>query len=237
MYLTDNTAAPYNVITGYASTNVPAYSNGNDSHTSNEWNFLYGVFTGMKWQCVEYARRWLFIRKGCVFDSIDGAKDIWNLTIVQRVVDKKCFTLKSHPNGSPYRPQNESLLIYKGSTPDIPFGHVAVIVDVLPDAIRVAEENYNPYYWTGNYAREIPYVFRNGSYFIDDYYSIFGWMTVEDNNETKPLDQSTIDIIQKLNGTSPDFICQNNARKHYLSIFFLTISLLLSLLRTKNMNV
>ncbi len=216
----NGTNAPFNVITGYASTNVEAYSNGNDSYTSDEFYFLYEVFMGMKWQCVEYARRWLFIRKGCVFDSIDGAADIWDLKIVQRVVDKQCFNLIQHPNGSPSPPQNESLLIYTRSSVDMPFGHVAVIVDVLPDFIRVAEENYDAYYWSGNYSRQIPYVFKNGSYFIEDEDPIFGWMTVEDNNQTKPLDQATIDAIIKLNGTSPDFICHNNGIYHYFSISY-----------------
>ena len=215
------------MITGYASTNVPAYSNGNDSYISEEYHFLHKVYIGMKWQCVEYARRWIFIRKGCVFGDVDGASDMWNLTTVQRIVDKRCFTLKTHPNGSPSRPQNESLLIYKRTGSDMPYGHVSVIVDVLSDSIRVAEENYNAFYWSGNYSRQIPYGIRNGLYFIEDDYPIFGWMTIEDYNQTKPLDQSTIDLIIQLNGTSPDFICQNSAHSFTFSIYFYLIFIFL----------
>ena len=200
------------MITGYASTNVEAYSNGNDSYTSNEWNFLYEVFMGMKWQCVEYARRWLFIRKGCVFDSVEGAADMWTqLDSVQRVVDGKCFALKKYPNGSPSPPKNESVLIYPRSDAGLPFGHVAIIVDVLPDFIRVAEQNYYPYYWSGNYSRQIPYALINGGYYIQGDDPILGWMTVEDNNQTTPLDQTTINSIIQLNGSSPDFNCTINA--------------------------
>jgi len=183
---------------------------------------------GIKWQCVEYARRWLFMRKGCVFGSIDGAADIWTqISNVQRVVDKQCFPLKQYPNGSPNPPINESLLIYKRSEPSMPFGHVAVIVDVLPGFIRVAEENYDAYYWSGNYSRQIPYVLINGSYYIQDDYSIFGWMSVSDNNQTKELDQITIDAIIKLNGSSPDFVCGENSIYRCLSIYhYLCIVLL-----------
>jgi hypothetical protein len=39
---------------------------------------------------------------------------------------------------------------------------------------------------------------------------ILGWMELDDHNQTKPLDQQTIDEIIKLNGTSPDFICRHN---------------------------
>jgi hypothetical protein len=217
----NTTNAPFGAITGYASTNVPAYSNGNDTYISDEYYYLYGVYTGIKWQCVEYARRWLFIRKGCVFDSVDGAADIWTqINNVQRVVDKQCFTLKQYPNGSPSPPKNESLLIYTRSGVDMPFGHVAIIVDVLPGFIQVAEENYYPYYWSGNYSRQIQYEFINGSYYILDDYPIYGWMTVEDNNQTKPLDQTTIDAIIQLNGTSPDFICPNNAISHRFLVYY-----------------
>ncbi len=83
------------------------------------------------------------------------------------------------------------------------YGHVAVIVDVLANFIRVAEEDYDDYYWSGNYSRQIPYVLKNGSYFIEDTMPILGWMGLDDHNQT-------IDEIIKLNGTSPDFICRNN---------------------------
>jgi glutathionylspermidine amidase/synthetase len=69
------------------------------------FSIFFVIFTGMTWQCVEYARRWLFIRKGCVFDTVVGAADMWTqLNNVQRVVDRKCFNLKKYPNGSPSPP-------------------------------------------------------------------------------------------------------------------------------------
>ncbi|CAF1046090.1 unnamed protein product [Adineta steineri] len=204
---------------GYASTNVEAYSNGNDTYVSKESSYLYGIYMGIKWQCVEYSRRWLFIRKGCVFKSIPGAADIWTqVDSAQRVVDKKCFPFKKYANGSSSPPINESLLIYSRSGADMPHGHVAVIIDVLPNSIRVAEENFDFFYWSGNYSREIPYDFINGNYYIRDNYTILGWMLLDDKyNQIQPLDQSTINTIIQLNGSSPDFICHNNAIHHYLS--------------------
>jgi glutathionylspermidine amidase/synthetase len=186
---------------------------------------------GMKWQCVEYARRWLFIRKGCVFKSIVGAADMWTeLNNVRRVIDGKNFPLEKIPNGSPSVPKNESLLIYARSGIDMPYGHVAVIVDVLPGFIRIAEENYEFYYWSANYSREIKYKFINGSYWIEDEYPILGWMSIGANDDqTKPLDQSTIDAIIKLNQSSslpsscsytghPLYIIQSGIAL-YLSVF------------------
>ncbi|CAF4830802.1 unnamed protein product [Rotaria sp. Silwood2] len=207
-------------MVGIASTNVSAYSNGNDSYISDESNYLYNIYTGMPWQCVEYARRWLFIRKGCVFNSVDAANDMWSqLSIVQRVVDGKCFSLKKYQNGSTSPPKNESLLIYSRGK-DMPYGHVAVIVDVLNDSIHVAEQNFHAYYWAGNYSRRIPYVLKNGSYYIMDDYNIYGWMSVEDNNENYPLNQSTINKILQKNMSFPDFICSKSIKHNYISLYY-----------------
>ncbi len=128
----------------------------------------------------------------------------------QRVVDRKCFNFTKYPNGSPSPPKNETLLIY-GRSHDSPlYGHVAIIVDVLANFIRVAKENYDDYFWSGNYSRQIPYVLKEGKYYIEDTMPVLGWMGLDDHNQIKPLDQQTIDEIIKLNGTSPDFICRNN---------------------------
>lgn len=148
---------------------------------------------GLKWQCVEYARRWTFLRKSSTFDSVRGASDIWNeIKYVERVNDKKTFPLKQHANGSPNPPTNESYLIYPVQK-DMPFGHVSVIVDVLPNAISIAEQNFYFYYWTHNYARQIPVVVRNGLYYIaDGEYVVTGWMEIDDRKQLKPLEQPVV---------------------------------------------
>jgi len=191
--------APYNDIVGVGSSNVAAYSNGNDTYYSNENSYLYGTYMGLKWQCVEYARRWTFLRKSSVFASVVGASNMWDqLKYVERVADKQKFPLKRHPNGSPTLPTNESYLIYPIQK-DMPFGHVAVIVDVLPNAIRIAEQNFYFHYWPHNYARKIPFVFRNGLYYIEDQYEVYGWMEIDDNKQLKPLDELTATKIQMKN--------------------------------------
>ncbi len=189
----------FGLVLGTASTNVPAYSNGDDSYVSMRHNSLYGVYMGMKWQCVEYARRWLFIRKGCTFKDVDMASDMWyQLSYVERVVDGRHFPLKRYPNGSPTPPKKDSFIIYKQNSV-FPVGHVAVIVDVVPGYIRIAEQNYYFDYWRYDYARQISLIFQNGYYYINDD-RIYGWMEIQDNNQLKPLDAATIKIISAQNG-------------------------------------
>lgn len=188
---------PYNQVLGIASFNVPAYSNGNDEYFSGERNYYQGIFTGFKWQCVEYARRWLLIRKTCSFRSIGSAADAWKeLTFIERITDGKKFPLINHANGSSTLPKKDSFLIYPRCQ-DLPFGHIAVIVDVGRDSISIAEQNYHFRRWHGNSARQIPIITKNGGYFLKDHYKIDGWMEIiDDHEQLQPFDETTSDNLR-----------------------------------------
>jgi len=187
---------PYNQILGIASSNVPAYSNGDDDYFSAERNYFHGIFTGFKWQCVEFARRWLLLRKTCIFRSIGSAGDIWHeLSFIERVTDGKKFPLIAHANGSSIFPKKDSLLIYPRSRA-LPFGHIAIITEVGRDYIRIAEQNYRFHRWSGNYAGQLPMKFHYGGYFIKDHYKIDGWMEIFDNDQLQPLDEFILEMIR-----------------------------------------
>ncbi|CAF2786713.1 unnamed protein product [Rotaria sp. Silwood2] len=187
--------APFNEILGTASTNVPAYSNHSDEFFSIERNFLHGIFTGIKWQCVEYARRWLLLRKGCVFKNVPCAADIWSqVNTIERVTDAKHFSLKCHPNGSSEPPTIDSLLIYSRSE-EQPVGHIAIICGVGPNYVRIAEQNNKFHFWDNDYAREIPLEYKDGLYYIEDEDPISGWIEIEDHHQLEPFHESHISSI------------------------------------------
>lgn len=48
-------------VCGYTRHGVPAYSNGSSNTWTNTKHFREGVFMGYQWQCVEFARRWLWM--------------------------------------------------------------------------------------------------------------------------------------------------------------------------------
>jgi glutathionylspermidine synthase len=191
-----NEIVPYNEIQGVASTNVPAYSNEADDYISFEGCYIHGIYTGYKWQCVEYARRWLLLRKSCIFQDFASAADMWKeLKYVERVTDGRKFSIKTYSNGSSNKPQCESFVIYPRGK-EIPFGHITIICEVQEDFIRVAEQNYRFHYWPGNYSRQIPMVKRDGLYYINDYYDVYGWMEIENNDQLTPFNPSK-SILQK----------------------------------------
>ena len=83
-------AAPFGTVLGYAPGNVPVYSSDYDTASDEEYpnrhayrSYLDGVFMGYKWQCVEFARRWLYLNYGYIFDDVSMAYDIFRLTEVR----------------------------------------------------------------------------------------------------------------------------------------------------------
>jgi trypanothione synthetase/amidase len=198
MSLTLNKLVPFNEVEGIASTNVPAYSNKYSGFSRGGRHYQHGVFTGYQWQCVEFARRWLLMRKSCTFRDIPCACNMWaDLPYIERVTDGRRFRLRAVANGSPEPPKKDSLLIYDRDR-KMPYGHVAIITDVTSDHVHIAEQNNLYYYWPGDYARRERLIFANGGYYIEDEDPIYGWMEIEDSDQLQPFNESNgIKILQQ----------------------------------------
>ena len=143
-----------------------------------EPNHLKGTYTGIKWQCVEYARRWLLINKGAIYGDVDIAADIWNnIDYLTDVSTNRAFPLESHLNGSKQPPQVGDLLIYARAFNDT--GHVAVVIDTDygNGVIEVGEQNYNNEPWPEDFARKIELVRKGDNYWLLDGY-LLGWKHV-----------------------------------------------------------
>ena len=136
-----------------------------------------GTYTGIKWQCVEYARRWLLVNKGVVYGDVDVAADIWGLDFVTRIKDKAELKMSSYPNGNEKLPEVGDLLIYAKAY--LNTGHVAVIssVDTKTRTIQVVEQNYYNTKWKNDYARSISYVEHDKKIWLLDAY-LLGWKRV-----------------------------------------------------------
>jgi len=192
---TTNDHVPFNEIEGIASTNVPAYSNRNSSIFNIGRQYVHGIYTGYQWQCVEFARRWLLLRKSCTFKDVPSACNIWSdVSYIERVTDGQQFPLRPVANGSPEPPKKDSILIYNRSF-RMPFGHVAIITDVLPGYVHIAEQNNLYNYWPGDYARRAPLRFEDGRYYIDDEDKLYGWMEIQGDDQLQPFDESNKDKI------------------------------------------
>ena len=171
---------PFDTILG-SNHGVIGYSNGDSSYVDGSANFVGDVYSGVQWQCVEYARRWLITAKGLTFDSVNCASDIWHLNNLEF---SKSTSMIRHfsrvPNGSKCSPKEGNILIYaRSNNNDMTYGHVAVITRVTKDTVYVSEQNFDNDYWPKDYARKLVLTTQNGLYTIQDDYDILGWMVYE----------------------------------------------------------
>lgn len=190
---------PFGSLIG-VSAGVDAYSNCNSDYTSNESNFVnvtvptasganltvLDVYTGMPWQCVEYARRyWVSTAPYTTFGGVDGASDIWTrldhgwFVGANRTAsgDDKFLLEKHGNNNSTSPPRVGDLLIYPVQPGGFPFGHVAVVVGVTSTttpsshaedgditlAVHVAEENWDSFPWahkSEGFSRSLPLTYH-----------------------------------------------------------------------------
>lgn len=180
---------PFGTVLG-ENNKVIAYSNCNNDTESDLWqsitldNDAQEITTGMKWQCVEYARRWLVTNRHYTFASIDHAYQIWDLPeATQIATGKSAPWLKGANNQTSQKPQQGDLLIYDTSVGM--HGHVAVIVAVDDNHVYIGEQNYFNQLWEGNdYARALPLIrAANGMYQIEDE-GVIGWMHINEHRPT-----------------------------------------------------
>ena len=171
--------SPYGDVLGVSMRGVEAYSNCQSScviYDSNHWE---GTYTGIKWQCVEYARRWLLINKGATYGDVDIAADIWNkINHLTDISTGSLLQLESYNNGSKQPPRVGDLLVYSREFNDT--GHVAIVMDADYEngVIKVAEQNYNNQPWPDEYSRKIGLVMREGNYWLQDKY-LLGWKHIK----------------------------------------------------------
>lgn len=133
----------YKYVTGYYKfgdkigtfNGVDAYSNQRDQTNSLDSNYYNGIYTGQKWQCVEFARRYLIINEGITFSDVDSAFEI----------PKAQFKTL---NGVAIQMSNDlkqgSLIVWeKDYKQGLIDGHVAVVSFITPFGVTVVEQNYN----------------------------------------------------------------------------------------------
>ena len=163
-----------------------AYSNCSGDCVKNENNYVtlthlkQPIFTGMKWQCVEYARRWLIENKGVTFGDVEYAYHIWDLPYAEKVDTHEHRAILRFKNKvSKEAPKVGDLLI--NSVKLAITGHVAVVVGVERDSITIAEQNYFNRAWEGKeYARRLLLdKDKRGRYRIFDD-SLIGWVRVKE---------------------------------------------------------
>ncbi len=164
------------------SNGVVAFNNIPEGFVSDELSYVfYGgdtLCTGIKGQCVEYARRWLISNLGVSFPDVDYAVDMWGLDSGVTISHtKENVAIKHFVNGSAMSlPKWGDLIIYDTSMASVT-GHVAVVVKVSDGEIYVAEQNYMPGLWQEKeHSREISFSSSENAATVLRDVGVIGWL-------------------------------------------------------------
>ncbi|EQC31036.1 hypothetical protein SDRG_11223 [Saprolegnia diclina VS20] len=147
-------------------------------------HFHNGVFTGLQWQCVELARRYLVVRSGVTFSSIRFAYEIFApTTAFATVADERPVAVDRCHNGAPTRPRVGSLLIWDHGGHMKETGHVAVITRVADDYVDIIEQNHDDSVWPSDqdYSRRLAATVTKDGYAIapaSTNETILGWINI-----------------------------------------------------------
>ena len=138
----------FGTLLGHAPGGVAIYSShyasaDRDEHPDPESyrHYIDGVYMGYKWQCVEFARRWLYLNHGFVFDNVPMAHDIFRLHHVTCIADGTPLPLHSFRNGAKRPPEPGCMLIWDDAGEFEITGHVAIVTAVGEGFVRFAEQN------------------------------------------------------------------------------------------------
>ncbi len=211
--MTTNTE-PFGTLLGYAPGGVAIYSSDYSKINRQDYpddssfrSYLGHEYMGYKWQCVEFARRFLYLNYGVVFTDVRMAYEIFSLRYLRQVVNDAILPLQAFKNGSKKLPTAGSLLIWQEGGEFKKTGHVAIITEVLAEKVRVVEQNVlhtrlpAGQQWT----RELPMSTTEDGYFIKDTFdntTILGWMTQTEN--------TAYSLPQPI--TSPELLAIHTAR-------------------------
>lgn len=149
---------------------VPVYFNGSDFRNVNGRNVTDdGYNLGLKYQCVEYIKRFYYEVHGHKMPNSYGhAKDLFDneLGDVEYNAERG---LMQYRNTRYEKPQEGDILVY-GRSPQNPFGHTGILCEVADDYVVLIQQNF------GTKTRQkLTLSEFQGIYTVADY-DVLGWL-------------------------------------------------------------
>lgn len=119
---------------------VAVYYNGNLRHTDGRNVTSDGYNLGLKWQCVEFVKRYYYLRYGHRMpDPWGHAVDFFDMALSDNSHNRK-RNLRQFKNPSKTKPKVDDIIVF-GPESGNPFGHVAIVSKVGPNYIEIVQQN------------------------------------------------------------------------------------------------
>lgn len=204
--------APFGAVMGLAPGGIPAYSCDYDLADERVYpnrrayrHEVGNLYYGFRFQCVEFARRWLIHAQGITFGDVGMAYEIFDMKAATDVRTKAKVPWSNVRNGGREKPQAGAVIIWSDGGEFRWTGHVAIITEVTDSYVRIAEQNVDDAYWPPgrDWARELSVRADKGGYHIHEPRgAVLGWKNVPKDFQPNPLPM-TIDSYET--GAMKDF--------------------------------
>ncbi|MEN9347706.1 MAG: hypothetical protein RLZZ77_1217 [Bacteroidota bacterium] len=150
---------------------VKVYYNGSVSHVKDRNVAPDGYNIGLRWQCVEFVKRYYYeFYHHKMPDSYGHAKDFFDQSLADGAYNKK-RNLNQYTNPSTSRPQVGDLIIFNGHPLNF-YGHVAIVSKVADKEIEIIQQNPGP---MAPSREKIPLENKDGKYHLN-YSLLLGWL-------------------------------------------------------------
>ena len=147
---------------------IPVYYNGNQMNSVSGRHFSTdGYNYGLKWQCVEFVKRYYYDRMDHAFPNPWGhAKDFMDFALQngQFNSDRGLYQWR---NGSKRRPAVYDILVFGGND----YGHVGIVSEVGADYVELVQQN------VGKSARVRLEMTQKKDRFYIRHNKILGWLS------------------------------------------------------------
>jgi len=123
--------------------NVSVYYNGGVSNVEGR-NTLNGYNLGLKYQCVEFVKRYYYqFYNHKMPDTYGNAKDFFNSSILDGQLNTQ-RSLIQYSNPSKWKPKIGDLIVMSGTLFN-KYGHVAIVSNVEDDELEIIQQNPGPF--------------------------------------------------------------------------------------------
>ncbi|MWV16361.1 CHAP domain-containing protein [Pseudomonas sp. L-22-4S-12] len=150
---------------------VSVFYNGGVNQTFGRNLSVDGYNLGIRYQCVEFVKRYYFERFGHRMPEARGhAREFFDRSLADGQLNG-ARNLLQFANGSPTPPRAEDILVFGPSLLN-PYGHVAIVSEVNAHMVAVVQQNAGPLLSS---REALPYRLENGGLRIGDE-RVLGWL-------------------------------------------------------------
>jgi len=145
---------------------IPVYYNGESFHSMGRNVGRNGYNYGLKWQCVEFVKRYYHDHLNhSMPDTYGHAKHFFSFEVEDGAINWQ-RNLRQFKNGGVYRPKVNDIIVFEGKH----FGHIAIISKVEKDKIEIVQQN------VGKASRHHIKLYHSKGHYYIMHKAVLGWL-------------------------------------------------------------